>query len=279
MDRLQDPSYPALTRLLTLERQVLRDIVKGRPLREVLEDMLKAVEADAGSGMRSSILFVDDDETHLLHGAAPSLPDAYNEIVDGIAIGEDVGSCGTAVARQEAVYVSDIANDPIWAAFRDLALSFDLRACWSTLIQSANGKTLGTFAIYYSEPRAPTPADMDLIAFVTQTAALAIERHKSDEALKASQTELQRLNADLERKVLERAQALGVTWLVNPDLLSVLRFDGRFEAVNPALVESPGLVPRRPGRRGLCRFRPSRRPGPQLCGFRRGPARQSRPFV
>ncbi len=56
MERPLDQTYPALTSLLDRERKVLRDIAKGRPLGEVLEDLLLAVEADADGGMMSSIL-------------------------------------------------------------------------------------------------------------------------------------------------------------------------------------------------------------------------------
>jgi PAS domain S-box-containing protein len=85
------------------------------------------------------------------------------------------------------VFVADIATDPLWAAFRDLPLAHGLRACWSTPIRGADGRLLGTFGNYYREPRSPTPDDLKVITFFTHTAALAIERHLSDEALKASE--------------------------------------------------------------------------------------------
>lgn len=205
MQGLISSAFPERVTLIERERLVLRDIAKGVPLAEVLDKLLRVVEADASTKMRASILFVSEDGQRLLHGAAPSLPDAYNAAVHGIAIGEGVGSCGTAIARAAPVYVTDIAVDPLWADFRDLALSFGLRACWSTPIQAAEGEILGTFAVYYDEPRTPVEADMQAIAFITQTAALAIERHRSDEALRQSTAELKRVNEELERRVeLER---------------------------------------------------------------------------
>jgi PAS domain S-box-containing protein len=38
------------------------------------------------------------------------------------------------------------------------------------------------------------------------------DRHNSEEALRASESRLRQLNADLERQVIERAQARGLTW-------------------------------------------------------------------
>jgi GAF domain-containing protein len=96
------------------------------------------------SGMIGSILILDEQGRHLLHGAGPSLPDAYNAAIDGIEIGPEVGSCGTAAFHDRTVSVFDIANNPLWANFKDLALQYGLRACWSTPIHGSDGKVLGT---------------------------------------------------------------------------------------------------------------------------------------
>src|SRR5207244_9423275 len=136
------------------------------------------------SGSLSSILLLDPNANRLRHGAAPSLPIAYTEAIDGIAIGPSVGSCGTAAYRAEPVIVSDIATDPLWADYRDLALAHGLRACWSTPILSSSGKVLGTFAIYYREPRSPTPLNHSVIGQVVHLASIAIEREQAEEALR-----------------------------------------------------------------------------------------------
>ncbi|WP_246696828.1 PAS domain-containing protein [Methylobacterium planeticum] len=224
----------AARRLVERERQVLAQIASGVPLGAVLEDLLRAVEEQTDQHMMTSVLFLSENGRSLRHGAAPSLPAAYNEAIDGIAIGEGVGSCGTAVARAEAVYASDIAADPLWEDFRDLALGHGLRACWSTPIRAAGGTVLGTFAVYYAQPRTPTPCDLEAIALITQTAALAIERHSSDQALRRSQDELRRLNERLERDVAARTHERDRAWGLSQDLLVVARIDGSLEAVNEA---------------------------------------------
>ena len=174
-------------RLLQSEKRVLGQVAAGVALSKALEELLLAVEAESNGEMCGSILLLDNKGKRLLHGAAPNLPPAYCEAVHGVEIGEAVGSCGTAAHRGEAVFVADIATDPLWAAFRDLPLAHGLRACWSTPIRGADGRLLGTFGNYYREPRSPTPNDLKVITLVTHTAALAIERHLSDEALKASE--------------------------------------------------------------------------------------------
>jgi PAS domain S-box-containing protein len=60
------------------------------------------------------------------------------------------------------------------------------------------------------------------------------DRHATEEALRASEARLRELNADLERQVIERAQARGLTWNLSPDLLGALNSKGYFETANPA---------------------------------------------
>ena len=194
---MADPGVTSLA-IVERERLVLGQIAGGMPLGQVLDGLMRAVEAGNDHGMMASVLILDEDGGHLRHGAAPSLPAAYNAAIDGIAVGEGVGSCGTVASRGTPVYATDIATDPLWRDFRALALSHDLRACWSTPIRDADGGMLGTFAIYYDAPRSPTEADIEAIAFVTQTAALAIERHRHDLRLRQSQERLHVLNAELE---------------------------------------------------------------------------------
>ena len=153
-------------------------IDSGAPLQQSLDQLIRLVEDITPSGMLASILVLDDDGRHLRHGGAPSLPDDYNAAIDGIEIGPEVGSCGTAAFHDKTVVVFDIANDPLWASFKDLALKHGLRACWSTPIHSADGRVLGTFANYYPVVRDPSPVDRELTELVTRTAAKAIELDK-----------------------------------------------------------------------------------------------------
>lgn len=177
--------------LLESERHLLSKIAAGVALSEVLDELLRAVEAGAEGEMLASILLLDRDGEHLLHGAAPSLPKAYNDAIHGAPIGPAIGSCGTAAFCGEPVFVTDIATDPLWIDYRDLALAHGLAACWSTPIKAADGRVLGTFAIYYREPRHPTRQDLDAIGLFTHTAALAIERHLSERLLRESEARLQ----------------------------------------------------------------------------------------
>ena len=154
---LRRSSGPSLREHIARERHVLMQVASGRPLADVLQELLLSVEAASGNHMMASVLIVGDDGKHLRHLAAPSLPAAYNKAVDGEPIGEGIGSCGTAAHRGAPVYVADIETDPLWISYRDLALANGLRACWSTPIKGMDDATLGTFAVYYAAPRSPRP--------------------------------------------------------------------------------------------------------------------------
>ena len=146
-------------------------------LGRILELLLAAVEVQFDGEMLASILLLDAEGEHLMHGAAPSLPGDYCAAIDGLKIGPKVGSCGTAAYLGHPVYVTDIASDPLWADFRELAAEHGLRACWSTPIAGQAGRVLGTFAIYYRTPRSPTIDEVEAIKHVISTAAEAIERY------------------------------------------------------------------------------------------------------
>ena len=68
-----------------------------------------------------------------------------------------------------------------------LGAAHGLKACWSTPISSTEGKPIGAFAIYYAEPTAPTPEHQALIEQFTHIAGIAIERTRSEEALRQSE--------------------------------------------------------------------------------------------
>ncbi|MFJ3224133.1 SpoIIE family protein phosphatase [Streptomyces sp. NPDC086783] len=184
-------------RLAAEHRVLLEQIALQAPLDQVLEGMSRAIEELTPEEVLVSVLLADADGRHLRHGAAPSLPDFYNQAIDGIATGEGVGSCGTAAHRRAPVIVTDIATDPFWDDFRDLADRAGVAACWSTPILARDGSLLGTFAMYHRTARTPRDTDVALATVFARTAALAIERHQEEEARKAAEAKEQAARDDL----------------------------------------------------------------------------------
>lgn len=175
--------------LLNGQTKVMELVAEGAPLAELLTALVRLVEEQI-PGMIGSILLLDEDGIHLRHGAAPSLPPEYSMAIDGVSIGPDVGSCGTAAYRKKPVYVEDIASDPLWAVFGEAALPHDLRACWSTPIFDPHRRVLGTFAMYYRQPALPRPYHLRFIDVTTHIAAIAICRHRTEGALRKSSERL-----------------------------------------------------------------------------------------
>jgi hypothetical protein len=169
--------------LRSAHNKVLELAIGDAPLENTLTELIRIVESSSRTGVLGSILLLDADEKHLRDGAAPSLPPAYREAIDGAEIGACAGSCGTAAYLGAAVFVSDIATDPLWADYKDIALPHGLRACWSIPILTRGRKVLGTFAMYHREPREPTIRDLLLVDLITQTAALVIDRERAHAAL------------------------------------------------------------------------------------------------
>ncbi|WP_410813909.1 GAF domain-containing protein [Micromonospora sp. 067-2] len=188
-------------RLMTEHRVLLEQIARQAPLSEVLDGMARRIESLAPQEVLVSVLLADPDGRHLRHGAAPSLPDFYNQAIDGIATGEAVGSCGTAAHRRQPVIVTDIATDPFWDDFRDLADQAGLAACWSTPILARDGGLLGTFAMYHRTPRVPQDSDLALTRVFAGTAALAIERHHIEQAKAAAEARARSAHDELAKVV------------------------------------------------------------------------------
>lgn len=162
------------------QNRILQMIDSNAPLPEILNSLVLLIEAQAPT-MLCSVLLLSADGNHIEHGAAPNLPEQYVKAVDGSPIGPKAGSCGTAMYRGEPVVVTDIFSDPLWDDYRDLAAGTELRACWSTPIMSRRGKVLGSFAMYYRQPQAPTGADAYLTRVATNLAAQAIEHHHAQQ--------------------------------------------------------------------------------------------------
>ena len=162
---------------------VLEMIALNLPLGSILDRLVSLMESQL-EGVLGSILLLDETGTYLKHGAAPTLPSEYSGAIDGIAIGPSVGSCGTAAFRRESVIVSDIACDPLWKDFRELAARHNLRSCWSTPIISHQGLVLGTFAMYSAEVRSPGTAETNLTQMTTRIAAIAIERQLAEDRIR-----------------------------------------------------------------------------------------------
>jgi PAS domain S-box-containing protein len=161
---------------------VLARIADGAPLADTLETLVRLIEEQA-QGMRCAVLLADSDQRQLRFVAAPNVPEDFKRAIEPyLRIAPDMASCGTAAFLRQPVYTRDTATDALPDNCRRIALRNGLRAVWSTPILSDTNSVLGTFAMYYSEPRLPAKGHIQLIDMATQLARLAIET-KCDEQM------------------------------------------------------------------------------------------------
>jgi PAS domain S-box-containing protein len=210
-------------------RRTMALMAAGNPLAAVLKAIVLTVEAEAPD-ILCSILLLDPSGKRLTLGAAPSLPADYNAAIEGVLIGADVGSCGTAAYLNTRVIVEDIQTDPLWVDFKDLAAAADLRACWSQPIRGPAGEVLGAFAIYHRQVSVPTEDDIGFIEAAAELAAIAITRRQIEVELASSEARARRA-LQIER---ETARDLTNFFDVSLDMLCIRDSNYRFVKVNGA---------------------------------------------
>ena len=227
------PKSPTLAETLPSDAvlDALKMILLGASLNEVLTSVTRLIEAHS-EGTLCSIFLLDDDGLHLRYGVAPNLAESYRTATDGLRIGPNVGSCGAAAYLRQTIFVSDIASDPKWANFRDLALQSGLCAAWSSPIMSHDGKVLGTFCMYYREIRHPGSSEIQLIDHASRIAGIAIERERSQSALTMAFEKIKKAEAELWQIVDTIAQ-----------LVIFLNPGGRALHANRFTLEYTGLSP------------------------------------
>lgn len=169
--------------LVALELKVFEtSSTPGIPFSDVVTTLLKGIE-EIHPEMKGSVLLLNDDHT-VKNLAGPSLPKQYIKMIDGLPIGPQAGSCGTAMFRKMPVIVSDIQNDPLWEFYKQVAEQFGLRACWAVPILHSNGDVMGSFAIYYDHVRNPAKKEWTTILRVRNMIRLLLENNISLEQLK-----------------------------------------------------------------------------------------------
>ncbi len=208
----QDISYWRLaSRIESGRGEVLRRVAQGEALADTLNLLCEKAE-DYNPDMMCSVLLLNQETSTLHPIASASLPADYCAALDGVQIGQGVGSCGTAAFQKQRVIVEDINSHPYWAQYKALALGAGLQACWSEPIIGAEGKVFGTFAMYYAQPRTPIEED---IQFIETNASLAAIVFENDSA----RCQLIEANKLLSQTIDERNQQLVAT---NEELSKVL---------------------------------------------------------
>ncbi len=169
-------------RRLKAQNNMLEMVAKGQPLIDILDQIVEHVELEDSSAV-CSILLMDKSGKHLRQSSAPNLPDFYNQAIDGMEIGEGIGSCGEAAYTKQRVVIENVLTHDNWQPFLSIIEPTGLKSCWSEPVLSSQDKVLGTFAIYHQTPSKPSNEDVALIKFAANIASIAIENHNTYEQL------------------------------------------------------------------------------------------------
>jgi len=216
--------------LLAAGKQTLEMISSGARLADILANLCGTIDAHS-TNSTATVLLMDPDGKRLWPGADPTVPNEWIQAITPLRIGPCEGSCGTAAFLKKRVISSDIASDPLWVDYRDRTLSHGVRACWSQPLISKNYEVLGTFAMYYPEPRIPSDSDLQLIEDAGHLAVIAIEGERSQAALAAASDQVRKSEAQL-RTIIDAV----------PQLIAVLGSDGKNLYANQSLLEYTGLT-------------------------------------
>jgi PAS domain S-box-containing protein len=163
--------------LRSLQQLIMSSLADEVPITDIADRLCRRVE-EIAPDVVCSLLHVD--AAGLIHPlGGPSLPEDYSRALDGIAIGPNVGSCGTAAFYGEPVLATDLETDARWQPYKAMPLAVGLRACWSTPVKAKDGRVIATFAFYYSERRAPSNWHRRIVEACVDLGAFAIERKEA----------------------------------------------------------------------------------------------------
>jgi formate hydrogenlyase transcriptional activator len=203
-------------------------IAGGARLGDVLDALCDTIDAHS-HGIISTVLLMDPDGKKLWPAAGRRVPASWREAITPLPVGPDRGSCGTAAFLKEPVIVSDIGTNRLFDRNRETALRSGLRAAWSQPLISKDQKVLGTFAMYYPEPRSPSTSDLQLIEGAAHVALIAIQNDRSQTALHRAYREIKQSEARL-RQLIDFL----------PQHVLVLDADGRLLQANQTMLDFTG---------------------------------------
>ncbi|OQP49372.1 hypothetical protein A4H97_28965 [Niastella yeongjuensis] len=173
-------------RLLELERQVLE--INAQPaasLKTTVDYYLSGLEKTFTDIILSVIMLTEDKQT-IMHLSGPSLPEEFARGINGVKIGPYVASCGTAIYRKERVITVDVETDPLWENYKQYALKFGLRSCWSFPIINSANDVLATIAVYHKYPASPTESELKLFERVISLLRIIIENKSAELKIRLS---------------------------------------------------------------------------------------------
>ncbi|MFN3529035.1 MAG: PAS domain S-box protein [Bacteroidia bacterium] len=164
-----------------MEKALLENSMRtDADFKDVISQYLQSLETLI-PGMLASIQWLKND--CIYHLAAPNLPKGLTETIEGITIGPQAGSCGTAAYHKKTVIVCDIARDELWKDFKQLANTHGMKACWSHPIFNSKGQVIAVFDNYFRETRSPQTHETQKIERAVRMLSLVLGKYKIDQEI------------------------------------------------------------------------------------------------
>lgn len=212
------------SRLQKLERDVLEEnAINQKPIKEITEQFIEGIEK-LHTHLRATVTLMEDGR--LYRFAKGSMPNDYLTEINGLEVGEGIGSCGTAAFRKERVIVNNIFNDPLWEGYRHLGEKYNFSACWSQPLLNNKGDVIGTFAVYYKDVRKPSEFDMNTIERGAHILRILFETKQKEVA---------------EQKLAESENRFRTMIQEGGDLIAILDQDGNYTYASPNTTEVMGV--------------------------------------
>ncbi len=224
--------------LYAAEKRTLEMVADGASLKDVLNHLCASIDVQVAPSV-TTVFLMDADGKHLVLTGGPRVPGQWISAVSPRPVTHNCGLCGKAAFLKRRVIVADVATDPGWPdEYRELALNNGIRAAWSEPILTKDNEVLGTFALYSHESRVPTDEDLALIEGAGHIARIAIERQRSQEALRSAFEEIRNSEAKLRQEERELRQLIDFL----PQHVLVLDKDGTLLQVNKTMLDYKGLT-------------------------------------
>ena len=222
--------------LLLAKKATLEMIADGAPLEVILDELCRTIDTFQ-QGVISTVMLVDSEGQQLLRAAGPALPHVWAEAITPCPIGP-FGVCSRAAYLKETVIIPDLATALLdLAEYRGIALSCGLRAVWSQPLISKDDAALGTFAMYYTEPREPSSTDLRLMDEAAHIALIAIQRDRANKELEIAYQTIKRSEEKLRQDKEELRRIVDLI----PQQIVVLNPEGKALYANRGSMEYTGL--------------------------------------
>ena len=207
---------------LQLEKHILEMVALDTPVALVLREVCTMVEKHLPGEAACTILLLEGDGAHVRVAAAPSLPVAFTSFLNGQEIGPQSGACGAAIDGGVQVFCNDIETDQHWITWRETALAFGLKSCWSTPITDAAGTVLGAFCVYYRYHTVPFADDLSFVDDITHLVGMALQKERTERSLEQSEERYRSMVNSLNEGIMLQSRE-GIVLACNPSAERILR--------------------------------------------------------